>query len=117
MDFTVPENGFTSMIEMLQQLNKVKSDYKEVFGYGSMLFPYMKQTDKLIVIQRSFNGMHLFFVFNFDSLHHLYSFEFKNYWFNEGIEGYSADIFSFDEATQSVIKVQSFSNRNTTSNH
>jgi glycosidase len=63
------DNSITALVKML---NDIRGQYNAIFTYGILLFPYIKEVDKIMVIERAFGGGHLFFIFNFDSTSHVY---------------------------------------------
>ncbi|MCX6319452.1 MAG: alpha-amylase family glycosyl hydrolase [Bacteroidetes bacterium] len=71
MDFESPKPA-VSVIEIIRNLNSIKARYEDIFNYGTTLFPVVDNSNKLMIIQRSFLTESIFIVFNFDNVDHCY---------------------------------------------
>lgn len=60
-----------SVIQVIRTLNNIKAQYKDVFNYGTTFFPLVDNSNKLMILQRTYLSDSVFILFNFDDTDHI----------------------------------------------
>lgn len=70
MEFDENKNDPESLYNHFRQLNKLRSEFKDIFYHGYLTFEMVDNEKKILVIQRRHNNEKLIFYFNFDRITH-----------------------------------------------